>query len=178
MPMGMKAAAATMPVHVFFPVTSVTRAPTATVCIHDPTFETRAADQMRAKFFLRSGCSDENATPGGYGGRRGLAGSRAYDALAVEGDAQVVEAGGAQGGALHVDDALLDELDEVLVEGLHAVVLAVGDDLGDVAAELWLGDALGDATVGDHDLEGGDPTFLVGAGYQPLADDALEGAGQ
>ena len=58
----MKAAAATIPVHVLLPVTSVTSAPTATVCIHDPTFDTRAADQISAKFFLRSGCSDDRAT--------------------------------------------------------------------------------------------------------------------
>jgi len=58
----MKAAAATIPVHVLFPVASVTRAPTATACIHDPTFDTRAADQMRAKLRLRSGCKDESAT--------------------------------------------------------------------------------------------------------------------
>ena len=51
-----------MPVHVLLPVASVTRAPTATVCIHDPTLETRAADQIRAKFRLRSGWSDESAT--------------------------------------------------------------------------------------------------------------------
>src|SRR3954453_8643007 len=67
MPMGMKAAAATMPVHVLFPVASVTSAPTATVCIHDPTFDTRAADQISAKFFRRSGSSDDSATHRGYG---------------------------------------------------------------------------------------------------------------
>src|SRR5437764_14783741 len=67
MPMGMKAAAATMPVHVLFPVASVTSAPTATVCIHDPTFDTRAADQISAKFFLRNGWSDDSATARRYG---------------------------------------------------------------------------------------------------------------
>src|SRR5437764_14525100 len=163
MPMGMKAAAATIPVHALLPVASVTRAPTATVCIHDPTFDTRAAVQISAKFFIRSGWSDESATQVRLRERQKLrAATGAHYALAVEGDAQVVEVGGAEGGALHVDDALLDELGQMLVEGLHAVVLAVGDDLGDVAAQLGLGDALGDAPVGGHDLKGGDPPGLVG----------------
>src|SRR5207248_5399669 len=61
-PMGRKAAAATMPVHRLWCVFAVTRAPTATVCIHDPTLETRAALQIRAKLRWRSGRSDENAT--------------------------------------------------------------------------------------------------------------------
>src|SRR5437588_11317613 len=58
----MKAAAATIPVQVLLPVAAVTRAPTATVCIHDPTLETRAALQIRAKLRWRRGRSDENAT--------------------------------------------------------------------------------------------------------------------
>ena len=62
MPIGMKAAAATMPVHALLPVASVTKAPTATVCIHDPTLEIRAADQIRAKLRLRRGWSDDRAT--------------------------------------------------------------------------------------------------------------------
>ena len=48
-PMGRKAAAATRPVHRACPVWTVTSTPTATVCIHDPTFDTSAADQTRAK---------------------------------------------------------------------------------------------------------------------------------
>src|SRR5436309_3090654 len=104
MPMGMKAAAATMPVHALLPVASVTRAPTATVCIHDPTLDTRAADQMRAKLRLRSGWRDESATqPRIREAWKLRAAAGADDATAVEGDAEVVEVGGAEGGTLHVD---------------------------------------------------------------------------
>ncbi len=48
------------------PVREKTRTPRATVCIHDPRLETRAADQMRAKFRERSGWSEARATDQGY----------------------------------------------------------------------------------------------------------------
>ena len=57
-PMGTNAAAATSPVHLAWPVTSVTKTPTATVCIHEPMLETSAAPHTRAKFRWRRGRSD------------------------------------------------------------------------------------------------------------------------
>ncbi len=60
--MGMKAAAATRPVQAGWSVRAKTSTPSATVCIHDPMFETRAADQMSAKFRERSGRRDARAT--------------------------------------------------------------------------------------------------------------------
>jgi hypothetical protein len=40
--------------------------PRATVCIHEPTLETRAADHTRAKLRERSGRNEDRATAGGY----------------------------------------------------------------------------------------------------------------
>ena len=68
-PSGMNPAAATSPAHAGRPVREKTSTPSATVCIHDPRFETRAADQMSAKFRERSGRSDARATRQGYRGR-------------------------------------------------------------------------------------------------------------
>ncbi len=65
-PIGMNVAAATSPVHAGCPVRANTSTPSATVCIHVPTLETSAADQMRAKFRERSGRSDARATERGY----------------------------------------------------------------------------------------------------------------
>src|SRR5438270_4467840 len=162
-PMGTKAAAATSPAQNDWWVMSVTRAPTATVCIHDPALETSAALQIRVKLRWRSGRSDENCTLRRVGGPPfDLPGARADQALALQHDPQVVQVRGSQGRTPHVDDTLLEELDQVLVEGLHPVVLAVGDDLGHLAAELGLGDALLDAPVGDHDLENRHPALAVG----------------
>ena len=54
-----------------------------------------------------------------------------------------------------VDDALLEQVHERLVEGLHPVVLAFTDHLQDVGAAGRVDDGLLDAPVDDHDLEGG-----------------------
>ena len=61
--MGTNAAAATSPVHSGSWVRDVTTTPRATVCIHEPTLETRAADQTRAKLRERSGLSDRSTRP-------------------------------------------------------------------------------------------------------------------
>ena len=61
-PMGMKAAAATRPVQAGWSVRAKTRTPRATVCIHEPTLDTSAADQMSAKFRERSGRSEARGT--------------------------------------------------------------------------------------------------------------------
>ena len=47
-PVGRKAAAATSAAHRLLPVTTATREPTATICIHVPTLETRLAENSRA----------------------------------------------------------------------------------------------------------------------------------
>ena len=47
-PVGRKVAAATSAAHRLFPVTTATSDPTATVCIHVPTLETRLAEKSRA----------------------------------------------------------------------------------------------------------------------------------
>ena len=65
-PIGMNAAAATRPVQPGWWVLAVTSTPNATVCIHEPTLETRAADQRRAKFRDRNGRRDAMSTGRGY----------------------------------------------------------------------------------------------------------------
>ena len=49
-PIGRNAPAATSAAQLACPVREITRAPTATVCIHEPTFDTRLADHSNAKF--------------------------------------------------------------------------------------------------------------------------------
>ena len=66
--MGRKPAAATSPVHPGWPVRAVTRMPTATVCIQEPTLESRAETQMRAKLRRRSGARATGTAVPHYGG--------------------------------------------------------------------------------------------------------------
>ena len=72
--MGKKAAAATSPVHNGLWVRTVTKIPRATACIHEPMFETSAADQTSAKLRERNGRNDARATGRGY--RRALSDRR------------------------------------------------------------------------------------------------------
>lgn len=56
-PIGRNPPAATSTAQVAFPVSEMTRAPTATVCIQDPIVETRPAVHSRVKARCRNGCS-------------------------------------------------------------------------------------------------------------------------
>ena len=105
-------------------------------------------------------------------------GSRTDQAALLQGDAQVVRVRGRLRGGTQVDRALLEQGDERLVEGLHPVVLALADDRGDVAALAGLDDALLDAPVDDHDLEGRHPARAISGWDQPLAERALQRSGQ
>jgi hypothetical protein len=59
--MGRNAPAAIRTAQLAWPVREITSAPTATVCIQEPTFDTRLADHSRLKFRYRSGRSDAAA---------------------------------------------------------------------------------------------------------------------
>ena len=58
--------------------------------------------------------------------------------------------GGDAHGVPQRDQAVLVEVEEALVEGLHAVVLALGDDLLDGLGALRVDDALEDAAGHHH----------------------------
>src|SRR5438552_18451232 len=76
---------------------------------------------------------------------RGSAGAGADQAALLEHDLEVVGVGGGHHRPAQLDLPLLVELDQRLVEGEHAVVLALGDDLVDVAGTGRVHDALLDA---------------------------------
>src|SRR5439155_14566214 len=65
----------------------------------------------------------------------------------LERDAEVVRVGRSRHRAAEIDHAVLVEVEQALVERLHAVVLAVGDDLLDRLASLVrVHDAVEDST--------------------------------
>ena len=93
---------------------------------------------------------------------------------ALEIHLQRLGVGGLLEGLLLGDDVVLDQLEEGLVEVLHAVVGAGLD--GDVEfLEAILDDQLGDRGGVDHDLDGGDHGAVFSHGHA-LHDDGLEGA--
>ena len=80
--MGTKAAAATAPVHSGLWDRAVTTTPSATACIHEPTLDTSAELQTRAKFLERSGRSEVSTVRRGY--RRAMGADPATRGLLLE----------------------------------------------------------------------------------------------
>ena len=68
-------------------------------------------------------------------------------------------------------------LEQVLVERLHPVVAALGDDLGELAGQLRVQDHVVDAAGHHQDLAARDAALAVGGRDQALGDDALQRAG-
>ena len=68
--------------------------------------------------------------------------------------------------------------EERLVEGLHAVVPAVGDDLVQAAGLRRVHDHVADAAGHPQDLADGDAAAAVGGRHEALGDGALQRAGE
>ena len=91
--------------------------------------------------------------------------AHAEDALDIRAERVGVVGGELRG--VHRDGPGLDHLDEVHIEGLHALLGAVRDDLRD-APDLIVSDQRYDARVRKHDLHGGHAARAAGVGQQPL----------
>src|SRR4029077_11062817 len=82
--------------------------------------------------------------------------------------AQVVRAGRRGERLAQLDHALAVDAQQALIEGLHAVVLALGDDLLDLVGLVGVHDLVEDAARRHEDLDRGHPAS-VSALHQPLA---------
>ena len=91
---------------------------------------------------------------------------------------EVVLVRGRLEGVLHRHEALLDVAQERLVEGLHPVVRALGDHLGEPPGLLGIHDHVAHPAGHPQDLAGGHAAVAVGGGHQPLGDHALQRAGE
>src|SRR5438477_8497497 len=79
----------------------------------------------------------------------------------LEGDPQVVRMAGGGQGVAQADEAVLVQPEQALVEGLHAVVLALGDDLLELVGLVRV-HALVEGTARGHAyLDGRDPDLPV-----------------
>ena len=77
------------------------------------------------------------------------------------------------------DELLGVEIEERLIESLHAVLAgAGGDGVVDQARLVGVDDAIADVGGGDHDFDGGDAAFVVGAADEALGDDGFQRGGQ
>ena len=89
-------------------------------------------------------------------------------------EAEVVGVRADREGVAEGDQAVLVEVEQALVEGLHAVVLALGDHLFDRVRLLGVDDAVEDAAGHHQHLGRRDAAGAVGPLEEPLAHDAPE----
>src|ERR687897_3733 len=93
----------------------------------------------------------------------------------VDHQLEVLRAAGDPDGLLVIDPVFFDQFQQGLVEGLHAIVLALHDGLLDLAGLRRVHDEVPDAPCGDHHLAEGRSVSAFRAD-QTLSNDALDRA--
>ena len=103
-----------------------------------------------------------------------FAGGVGSGADTLDAQAEFVGVGSAQKGFIERDEILAVEIEERLIEGLHAVLRAAsGNGVMNQARFVGVDDAIADIAGGDHDFDGGHAALVVGAAHQALRDDRL-----
>src|SRR5216683_689340 len=108
-----------------------------------------------------------------------LAGGVAGGADALDAQLEFVGVRGARQSFVERDELLRVEVEERLIEGLHAVLAgAGGDGVMDQARFVRVDDAVSDVAGGDHDFACGYAALVIRAAHQPLRDDRLQRGGK
>ena len=107
-----------------------------------------------------------------------LAGGVGGGADTLDAQLEFVRVGGAEQRFFEGDELLGVEIEERLVESLHAVLAgAGGDGVVDEARFVGVDDAIANVGGGDHHFDGGHAAFIVGAAHEALGDDGFERGG-
>src|SRR6185437_3798984 len=105
-----------------------------------------------------------------------LAGGIGGGADALDAKVEVVRIRGAHEGFLKSDEVAGIEIEERLIECLHAILAgAGGDGIANHARFVRVDDAIADVTSGNHYFDGGDAALTITLANEALADDCLEG---
>src|SRR5712692_3514162 len=108
-----------------------------------------------------------------------LAGSVGSGANALDAQLEFVGVGGARQSFVKGDELLGVEIEERLVDSLHAVLAgASGDGVVNEARLVRVDDAIANVRGGDHDFDGGDAAFVIGAAHQALRNDGFQSSGK
>src|SRR6267143_1406083 len=108
-----------------------------------------------------------------------LAGGVGGGANTLNAQLEFVGVGGARQGFVERDELLRVEVEERLIERLHAVLAgAGGDGVMNQTRLVRVDDAIADVTGGDHDFAGGNAAIVIRAAHQPLRDDRLQRGGK
>src|SRR6266704_3265278 len=108
-----------------------------------------------------------------------LAGGVGRGADALDAQLEFVGVGGAREGFIESDELLRVQVEERLIERLHAVLAgAGGDGVVNQARLVRVDDAVADVAGGDHDFAGRHAAFVIRAAHQALRDDGLQRGGK
>src|SRR5713226_7276882 len=108
-----------------------------------------------------------------------LAGGVGGGADALNAQLEFVGIGGAREGFIQGDELLGVEIEERLIERLHAVLAgAGGDGVVDQSRLVRVDDAVADVPGGDHDFDGGNAALVILAAHQALRNDGLQSGGK
>src|SRR5882724_12085426 len=108
-----------------------------------------------------------------------LAGGVGGGANTLNAQLEFVGVGGARESFIESDELLRVEIEERLIERLHAVLAgAGGDGVVNQARFIRVDDAIADVAGGDHDFDGGNAALVVGAANETLGDDGFERGGK
>src|SRR6266705_5789442 len=108
-----------------------------------------------------------------------LAGGVGGGADALDAQLEFVGVGGAREGFVESDELFRVQVEERLIERLHAVLAgARGDGVVNQARLVRVDDAIADVAGGDHDFAGRHAAFVIRAAHQALRDDGLQRGGK
>src|SRR5712692_3922349 len=108
-----------------------------------------------------------------------LAGGVAGGANTLNAQLEFVGVRGARQGFVERDELLRVEIEERLIESLHAVLAgARADSVMNQARFVRVDDAVADVPGGDHDFAGGNAAIVIRAAHQALRDDRLQRGGK
>src|SRR5580658_3871485 len=115
----------------------------------------------------------------GHGAFHVFAGGIGAGADALDAQPEIVRIRCAQNGFLKRDQVARVEIEERLIESLHAILAdAGGDGVANHARFIGIDDAIANVSGGDHDFDGRDAAGAIGFAHQALADDGFQSAGQ
>src|SRR5580704_1017454 len=136
----------------------------------------RSGKEIRAALLAAGGVG---AVEFGHGAFHIFAGGIGAGADALDAQPEIVRIARAQNGFFEGDQVARVEIEERLIEGLHAILAdAGGDGIADHARLIGIDDAISDVSGGNHDFDGWDAARAIGFAHQALADDGFQRAGE
>src|SRR5713101_7417664 len=115
----------------------------------------------------------------GHGAFHFLASSIGGGPDALDAQAEVVRVGCTHESFFEGDEIARVEIEDGLIECLHAVLAGTGGDgIANHARLVGVDDAIANVAGGDHHFHGGPAALAVALAHKALADDGLESAGE